>query len=66
MRSVDRICENFSSGSLSDTINNIIKNQKTGMGFGYLPLHLYDYLLFSLLRRGAASKLYNEVHNSQN
>ncbi|MCL7679632.1 DUF6216 family protein, partial [Klebsiella pneumoniae] len=25
VRSVDRICENFSSGSLSDTLNNIIK-----------------------------------------
>lgn len=37
VRSVDRICENFSSGSLSDTINNIIKNQKLAWVLAIYP-----------------------------
>ncbi|HBX2747704.1 TPA: hypothetical protein MHU35_19850, partial [Klebsiella pneumoniae] len=66
VRSVDRICENFSSGSLSDTLNNIIKNQKLAWVLAIYPFIFTIICFFSLLRRGAASKLYNEVHNSQN
>ncbi|TAI78631.1 hypothetical protein C1459_06880 [Klebsiella pneumoniae] len=66
VRSVDRICENFSSGSLSDTLNNIIKNQKLAWVLAIYPFIFTIICFFSLLRRGAASKLSNEVHNSQN
>ncbi|HGV4901565.1 hypothetical protein AB9B91_22255, partial [Klebsiella pneumoniae] len=48
------------------TINNIIKNQKLAWVLAIYPFIFTIICFFSLLRRGAASKLYNEVHNSQN
>ena len=47
-------------------IKKMLKNQKLAWVLAIYPFIFTIICFFSLLRRGAASKLYNEVHNSQN
>lgn len=66
VRSVDRICENFSSGSLSDTINNIIKIKNWHGFWLFTPSSLRLFAFLACYAEVLLLNIYNEVHNSQN